>query len=491
MSGRFALTFFAVLLSAASARAADTDATPPGTTPPPSSPSYPSKANAASPTTLEGFSFGSYGRVSAASDLRGGSGREANIVAFGTRLDLPTYAEIQLERRDRWPSTYGAGAVSTNVVFTLAFAGPLFHETGRFEARTAVRNLYADTRSIFHKNFSAWIGSRMYRGDDIYLLNFWPLDNLNMVGGGARMAFDTSSEGATSVALAVGLGRSQDPFSFQTRPSLSPSGFGSTDVVTLDRPRTVVSVKAQHLHFLREGAGAIPGLKFVLYGEQHSMSRGVRVNESNLREDLPAENGTLIGGQLGFFAGERDIFINLFLRHATGLAAYGDKTVPSALSPDKSTAGARETLVALSANYEKGMFGLLLGGYLRGFRDASGNPYSRNTFNEGSLVARPIVWLGEHVGLAAEASYQAFGSAAIRDDGKPDRASAWRLGFIPFLTPAGRGSFTRPHFSLVYLYTARDEGARLRYAPDDKFARRSNEHYLGLTVEWWFNSSYR
>lgn len=490
-AGRIALASLAVCLSAATARAADAEATPPGTTPPPSAPSYPTKSYAGTPTTSEGFSFGSYGRVTAASDLRGGSGREANIVAFGTRLDLPTYSEIQLERRDRWPSTYGTGAVSTNVVFTLAFAGPLFHETGRFEARTAVRNLYADTRGIFHKGFSAWIGSRMYRGDDVYLLNFWPLDNLNMVGGGVKMAFDTTSEEATSVALAVGLGRAADPFSFQTRPSPSPSGFGSTDVITLDRPRTILSLKGQHLHFFKRGSGAIPGLKFVLYGEQHSMGRGIRVNESNVREELPSETGALVGGQLGFFAGERDVFINLFLRHATGLAAYGDKTVPSALSPDKTTASARETLVALSANYEKGSFGLLLGGYFRGFRDASGNPYSRNTFNEGSLVVRPIVWLGEHVGLAAEGSYQAFGSAAVRDDGKPERASMWRFGVLPFLTPAGRGSFTRPHFSLVYLYSSRDAGARLRYAPDDKFARRSNEHFLGLSVEWWFNSSYR
>ena len=477
------------------ARAADADATPPGTTPPPSAPSYPTKNYAPSSSnggsTYEGFSFGSYGRVTAASDLRGGSGRESNIVAYGSRLDLPTYAEMQLERRDRWPATYGSGHVSTNVVFTLAFAGPLFHESGRFEAKTAVRNLYAETRGIFAKGFSAWIGSRMYRGDDVYLLNFWPLDNLNMVGGGVRMAFDTTSEEATSVALAVGLGRAQDPFSFQTRPSPSPSGFGSTDVTTLDRPRTVVSLKGQHLYFLGKGTGAIPGLKFVLYGEQHSMSRGTRVNESNLKDDLPAENGTLIGGQLGFFAGERDVFINLFLRHATGLAAYGDKTVPSALSPEKTTSGARETLVALSANYEKGIFGLLVGGYLRGFKDASANPYSRNTFNEGSFIVRPIVWFGEHVGISAEGSYQAFASAAVRDDGKPERASMWRFGLMPFLTPAGRGSFTRPHFNLVYLYSTRDDGARLRYAPDDKFARRSNEHFLGLNVEWWFNSSYR
>src|SRR5687767_15998859 len=115
-----AATFLSLACAAAGARAADAEATAPGTTPPPSSPSYPSKAYAQTPTGLEGFSFGSYGRVSAASDLRGGSGREANIVAFGTRLDLPTYSEIQLERRDKWASSYGNGFVTTNIVFTQA-----------------------------------------------------------------------------------------------------------------------------------------------------------------------------------------------------------------------------------------------------------------------------------------------------------------------------------------------------------------------------------
>lgn len=464
---------------------------PPGTTPPPSSPSYPAQAPTPSIAGGEGFSFGSYGRVNAASDLRGGSGRAANIVAHGTRIDEPTYAEIQLERRDKWLSSYGNGVVTSNVVFTLAFAGPLFHETGEFAVQSAIRNLYAETKGIFYKGFSAWVGSRMYRGDDVYLCDFWPLDNLNMVGGGIKLAFDTTSEEATFAALAVGLGRSLDPFSYQTRPSLSPSGFGSTDVVVLDRPRVVTSLKLQHIEFLKKGSGPIPGLKFVLYGEEHSMARGIRYNEANLKEELPAENGGVIGAQLGAFTGDHDIFVNLFLRYAVGLAAIPDKTVPSALSPQHTTTGAHEALVALSANYEKGPFAVLLGGYLRGFRDASGDPYSRNTFNEGTLVVRPTAWLGEHVGVSTDLSYQASASAAVRDDGSRDRASLWRFGLIPFLTPAGRGSFTRPHFQLVYVYTARSSGAMLRYPPDDKFAQRSNEHYLGVNVEWWFNSSYR
>ncbi len=436
-----------------------------------------------------GFSFGSYGRVSAASDLRGGSGRDANIIAHGSRLDLPTYAEVQFERRDTYGSTYGEG-VRTNVVFTLGIAGPLFHETGKFAADTAVRNLYAEAGGVFHKSFTAWVGSRMYRGDDIYLLNFWPLDNLNIVGGGFKLALDTTAPDATTVAIAVGLGRASDPFSYQTQPSLLPGGLGAADVIILDRPRTVVSERIQHIQTSKVD-GARAGVKVVFYAEQHAMSRGVRANESGVKEELPPENGSMIGAQLGFFTGKRDGFLNLFFRYATGLAAYGDKTVPGALSLDKNTNGAHEALFAVSSNLEFGPAAVMIGAYVRGFRDASGNPNSRNTFNEGTFTIRPQVWFGEHVGMAAEWSHQAFQNASVDDAGNKLRATVNRLGLIPFISPGGKGSFTRPHLSLVYVYTARNADARALYPADDRFARRPNEHYLGLGVEWWFNSSYR
>jgi hypothetical protein len=52
-------------------------------------------------------SFGSYGRVGVASDLRGRTGRPANIVAFGPRLDLP-YAELQFNYDARFGRRAGA-----------------------------------------------------------------------------------------------------------------------------------------------------------------------------------------------------------------------------------------------------------------------------------------------------------------------------------------------------------------------------------------------
>ncbi len=43
----------------------------------------------------------------------------------------------------------------------------------------------------------------MYRGDDIYLFDYWPLDNLNTVGAGATYG----TRGGTTFALHTGLVR--------------------------------------------------------------------------------------------------------------------------------------------------------------------------------------------------------------------------------------------------------------------------------------------
>jgi maltoporin len=459
---------------------------PPAPPPPASAPAE----AAAKPTTAPSgdFSFGSYGRVIAASDLRGGEGRQANIVAHGTRIDESSYAELQLERRDRYP--YEGRQLETHIVSTLGIAGPLFHQSGQFDAQIAVRNLYAEVAGLFAEGFSAWAGSRMYRGDDIYLLDFWPLDNLNTVGGGIKYAFDTTSKQATSVALHVGMGRPLDPFTYQTVSAPSVTGFGAQDIIVLNRLRVVTSAKLQHI----ERFGATAGVKGVIYGEYHAISGGTREISDGATvttEALPKDHGSVIGAQIGLFRGQRDTFVNLFLRMATGIAAYGDKTTPSALAPDRSATAAREYLAALSANYEEGPFGVVVGAYVRGFKDASGNDYSRNTFNEGTIVVRPQLWIGNYAGVALEGSYQALSTAFIDDTGKKQHGSLLRFGVMPFLTPAGRGSFTRPHLRLIYAYTSRSDGARGLYPTGDVYARRREEHFLGLGVEWWFNSSYR
>ena len=448
---------------------------------PPGAPT-PSQAVAAARETVpddpSGFSFGSYGRVGVASDLRGRTAIDTNLVAFGPRLLLAPYAELQFnyERRN--------GDVRWRVITTIGVNNDLFHYTGDFTATFAIRNLYVEERGALHEHLSLWVGSRMYRGDDVYLLNFWPMDSLNMIGGGAR--FDAGSH--VAVQAAVGMNRLDNPYQLQTLSVAARDGFGPTTAYLLDRPRIFGAAKAT---WYSAGRTSREGLKLSLYGEFHSIAAGVRqTNDAGTRIELPSDDGWVVGAQAGLYRGPS--FLNVFVRYGQGLGAYGDLAVPITLASARTSARAQDIRVALSGNWESGAFALMVGAYFRFFRDADPGVFSRNALVEGAVAVRPIVWFGQRAGVSAEASYQhvvydaidpATGSGALA-------GTVWRFSVMPFVSPMGRGSDTRPHLQLIYAASIRDEGARRLYAPDDPAGFNTVEHYLGLGAEWWFNSSY-
>ena len=444
------------------------------TTPPPA----PAADAAAEERPTTGFSFGSYGRVGIASDLRGRSGRQANITAFGSRLDLTPYMEAQFNydwrlRQTRW-----------RAVLTIAANDSLFHFTGEFGGTFAIRNLYLEEQGALHPSLSLWAGSRMYRGDDAYLLNWWPLDNLNMVGGGAR--FDAGND--LTIQAAIGMNRLDDPYQLQTISVTARDGFGGATALLLDRPRIISTAK---LTWWLAGRTARAGMKLSLYGEFHAMAEGVRqINDRGDRVLLPSDSGYVVGAQFGAYSGAN--FVNVFARWSQGLGAYGDLRVPAVIDSVRTSERAQEFRLAASGNWEHGMFALMGAAYVRYFRDADAGVFSRSALWEGAVVARPIVWFGQRAGLALEGSYQ----RVVYDALDPEtgvgavQGSVIRAGVVPFVSPGGRGSYTRPHLQLIYLMTVRDEGARRLYAPGDPFGFNSVEHYLGLGAEWWFNSSY-
>ena len=425
------------------------------------------------------FSFGSYGRVVVASDGRGGEGRNADVVAYGSRIDEGTYAELELRRDDDWEP-----GLTSRVITTLAIAGPLFHYDGRFDAKLALRNLYVEERGIGDKGLSAWVGSRMYRGDDIYLLDFWPLDNLNTVGGGARFDFPTSK---TYIAWHLGMNRAADPFQYQEVDRPAPQNQPGTETVALlDRPRVISSLKVQHIQPLGERAG----VKGVLYGEVHRLPSGERERQPGVVEDVPGDSGALIGAQVGLFTGKRDTFINLFFRYARGLAAYGELATPEGTSPERTVEGATETRIGLSANWEGGPVGVVAGGYFRSFREPTPEKFNYGNLDEGIFVVRPHLFLGEHAGVAVEGSYQAQQRGILNvATSQPLHAKLWRFGVIPYLSPSGAGVFKRPQLRLIWAVTQRNDDARALYPSDDVFARRKTEQFFGIGAEWWFNST--
>ena len=433
------------------------------------------------------FEFGSYGRVYAASDLRGGTGRGTNVVAFGPRIvDEGSYAELELRREDKWSER-----VKGRVVATLALFPPFFHFSGNATQAIAVRNLYAQGT---YDNLTMWAGSRMYRGDDIYLLNWWPLDNQNTVGGGlGAPIYKTAPEPGrtqyeTILQVHAGQQRLDNPYQFQQVPVVAPFGFGTVDVTKLDRPRTIETVKLTQ--FVRPGGGAA-GFKAILYGELHQLSAGT-FNDPLTKVDrgLPEDSGWMLGSQLTYFTGKRDTYASLVLRHARGIAAYDPLAVPITFALDRTTSGASETQLALSGNYEQEQFSILWAAYVRFFRDGSPGATSTQKYDEGAAVLRPSVFFGDYFGLSLEGSYQQRRIAMLLP-GTNDQlgASVTKLGVIPYFSPSGRGSYKRPQIRLLYVASFRDSGTRALYPVEDVFSQRKTEHFFGLGAEWWFNSS--
>ncbi|MCB9594374.1 MAG: carbohydrate porin [Sandaracinaceae bacterium] len=425
-----------------------------------------------------GFYFGSYGRIIAASDLAGRTGRQNLITAWGPRVDeADTYAEIELRREDHF------AGMDTTVVATIGYFGPLFHYDGELSERIAFRNLYARVGNLLTPGLNVWAGSRMWRGDDIYLFNFWPLDSLNMVGGG--LSYDLEQIG--QLRIAAGLAQPNDPFQRQEVLVPARDGFSPESVLFLDRPRAVAAARLTWWPF---GRRAREGMKAILYGEGHYLPSGTRRNPEGFDEALPEDAGWVVGAQLGGYLADQNAFANLFVRYARGLGVYDPLGVPFRTGSVIQTGRAEELRIALSANWEEGIFGLQVGGYYRYFRDADPNVYGRGTLTEGALNVRPMIWLDRYVGIAADLSYSGMAAASIDEStGNAVGGNLFKLGIVPFVTPFGRGTYTRPHLRLIYTLTVRDDGARALYPALDPRSANTVEHFFGIGVEWWFSSS--
>jgi maltoporin len=421
------------------------------------------------------FVFGSYGRVRAASDLRGKTGKSSNIEGFGSRNDLDNYAELELRREDN------IDELELRVVATLALTGDFFHYDGDFQENLAVRNLYADVANTFTHGLSFWAGSRMVRGDDIYLLNFWPLDNLNLIGGGTR--YNTRM---FEFALHGGLTRPNNPFYKQTIDVPPALGFTPAKYDLLDRPRSVIAFKGTYFPFGKVASG----LKATVYGEGHRLPSGQRKNENDALEQLPSDSGFVLGAQLGGWLDKPKSFTNLFVRYASGIAVYDPLATPMQVGTVTSASSAREFRVGIASNLETHAFGVQFGGYLRSLRDEANSALSGGKLLEGAVDVRPYVWFLDYAGLSVDAGYQALALSTIDDrTGKQVKGSVTKLAVIPFISPYGRGTYTRPHIHLIYQLSLRDSGARHLYPEQDRRSHESTEHFFAVGAEWWFDST--
>src|SRR5205814_7167318 len=129
------------------------------------------------------------------------------------------------------------------------------------------------------------------------------------------------------------------------------------------------------------------------------------IRDQERTEDLPGEDGFVVGGQLGMWL-RPFTFANLFFRYAQGLGVYGDLGLPGSTEPARSVASAREIVAALSLNFETRYLGVMAAAYVRGLRDPDVAPLNPRDYVEGALAVRPQIYLARWLHVALEASYQ-------------------------------------------------------------------------------------
>jgi len=420
------------------------------------------------------FFFGSYGRVGVSTDGEGGRGRDSTIVGWGPRLTEGNYIELDLGYR-----AYEGRDAEVTTLVTLALGDRLFHYDGAFDAALAIRQAYVEGSELFGSGAFAWVGSKMYRGDDIYLLDFWPMDELNTIGAGAGWR-DTRTE----LAFHGGFNRLEDDYQVD-RAFVPANDFGAEEVEILDRQRTVLSAKAER----RFGGGDTLGLKLRLYGELHYLPKGERPLPGGFSETepLPDDRGWMVGAQLGLWNFARRGHLNVWLRYASGLAAYDELAVPSGLDLNRRAAPADEYRLAVSGSSEHGSVALQYGGYVRAFVDADGQEADFDDRQELALAVRPMLLLGTFT-PGVEASVQ-----LSRPNGLNPRTNAQetarvvQLGLVPAFTFGDDpGTYTRPQLRFVYSVSLLDEAATALYAEADPRSTRDVVHFVGVSAEWWF-----
>lgn len=427
------------------------------------------------PPVLE-FTFGSYGRIIGAGNLRGGSGKQLNVVTFGPRLEESPYVELDFGTRVH------DDAMTMDSIVTVALTDALFHLDGDFDGALALRNAYVRASEFGVDGLSLWGGSRMYRGDDVYLLDFWPMDELNTVGGGVR--YD-NEEARTTVAVHGGVNQLRDEFQYQEETVAGP-GFETEQLIRMDRVRALGSLRLEHR--LLDLADQL-SMKFVVWAEVHGIGAGSFESPDDDLIDLPAERGVTLGAQLGGWGFGRNGFANIFLRHSRGLAAFDELGVPSGFDTDRSVGDARLTRLAVSTNYEFGRFGATLGGYVQWFQDADGIANDHDDYLEGVVAIRPVLFVTDHYHQAFEYSYQRRIPEGLnpRTDTFLELAIS-KIAVMPTLS-MDRGVYSRPQLRLIYSASLLNEGARVQWPPGDVRHDQSVHHFLGVGAEWWFNSS--
>ena len=438
------------------------------------------------------FSLGSYGRVGAgfAPQINGGIGRSLNLNGMGSiggRMEEADYLELVTAFHFA-TETNNADSTKINVQARLAFYSTQGQLIGNVSSKSfggitaSLPELYAEASHIRGSAWSAWIGAKFFRGDDVHIADHFYFDDHSSQGFGISYKH-------TSIAVLF-------PGAVDTSSSVPPYFYvnivDGTPRLGL-RGRTVLVL--EHTLVLPDNRQTIK-----LLAEFHRLSNGV-ATDTVTSHSYPADNGWVIGAKhvIQLNTQKHGSYNQLAIRYGTGIANGNDggnsRTWLTYGAPDLQTQRftkaysfslVDQLLLNLNNHFSINGYGLFTASKgAAASNDKAPDYFGRDIYNrktEFAVGARSFWYITHHFHLLTELHL------AQRKDGMNDMAAMTKFSLVPTFVPTGkRDPWARPHFRFIYSIAHYN-----RFAADNLYSpflqqlgKKTWGQYIGVRAEWW------
>ncbi len=437
------------------------------------------------------LSVGTYGRVGVAYGvgINGNFPRSLNLNGMGSiggRFEENDYLELAIALHFI-PSNAMKDNTEVNFQTRLAFYTTQGSIIGNVTSKSiggitaALPELFVEARHINGSDWSLWIGSRFFRGDDIHIIDHFYFDDHSSQGFGIKYK-------NTQFAMIF-------PAAVDTTSTVPPYFYleivNGTPILAL-RNRTVSII--EHTIPIKEGY-----LK--LLGEFHRLAGGESTDTVS-KLNYPSATGWVVGAKY-LFALKTTLpgsFNAFSIRYGAGIANGGDggssKTFLTYGGPNLRTnnfnqawsLAITETILwNISKRYSLNGYGIYTrsrgaSDSLNKTPDYLGKTMLFNQKTDLSFGARGTFYIYNWLHLLHELDF------ASRKDGTQDAAQLVKLSIVPTLVPNGtRDVWARPHFRFVYSIARYNQfAADHLYSPylQQSGSKRWGQ-YVGVKAEWW------
>lgn len=434
------------------------------------------------------FSIGSYGRAGIARGDNMLYPRSLNLNGMGSiggRMEESDYFELAMALHFT-PTSKSADTTQINIQSRLALYTTQGQIIGNVTSKSyggitaSLPEIFAEARNIMGTPWSAWVGARFFRGDDIHIIDHFYFDDHSAQGFGIQ---HKNTQFSIMFPAAVDTASSLPPYFYNNIVNGTP-------VLGL-RNRSVYIVE----HSIPSEKGYV---KFM--GEYHRLANATE-EDTVASYNYPSDYGFVLGAKVktNLQTQMPGSFYDVSVRYGKGIANGGDgggsRTFLTYGGPNFETQKFRNAwsiaftasvLWNVNQNYSVNAYGIFTKS--RGASDSLNTTTDyggRSLFNrktDFAIGARNTWYIKDWLHLLHELNF------ASRTDGTQDAAQMVKFSIAPTVVPNGkRDVWSRPHFRLVYSIAHYNKfAADNLYSP--YLAQTGSKrwgHYIGVKTEWW------